>query len=184
MWHGPLRTTTPQTRINDDLVLNHHHWEILIKNQTDFIGKNYQSELITKIVNIGEDFSVDFFKHCFVYIITETVADYPYPYFTEKTWKAIVSKMPFIFIGASNSIEQLHKFGFKTFSQWWNEEYDKLPTAAQRIESAIIELKKLSNLSQQELIEMRKEMESVVSHNHQHLTSFIDSDLDHIRKNL
>jgi hypothetical protein len=184
MYHGILRTTIPPTRINDDLILNSEHWKVLLQYQEIFVGQDYQSELITNKVRIGDDFSVNFFNRCFLYLITETVADYPYPYLTEKTWKAVVSRMPFMIVGAKHTLKQLHEFGFQTFDRWWDESYDAAPTAAERISLIVQELKKISTLSYHCRIDMRKEMESVVNHNHHHLNNFVSSDLAYIRKNL
>lgn len=187
MHHGPLRTTIPSSRINDDLILDPTHWNIIIQHENEFVGRNFKDELIsdhTMQSRRGEEFSLKCFNHCFVYVVTETVGDYPYPYLTEKTWKAIVSKMPFMIIGGPNSLHQLQQFGFKTFSQWWSEDYDCLPTVAQRIESIVVELKKLSNLSIQDRVNLKHDMQHIVNHNHKHLASFISFDLDNIKKSL
>ena len=80
-----------------------------------------------------------------------------------------------------SSLQRLQSFGFKTFSHWWDETYDKLPTSAERIEAMIVELKKLSELDHKKLLDIRLEIESTVNYNFNQLRSFKDKDLDNIK---
>jgi hypothetical protein len=134
MYHGPLRITTPPASVNDDLVLNSYFYKILGQHSYLFKEKSYQDPSIVGI-RVKNLYEVNFLKKSFVYVVTETVSEYPYRYFTEKTWKAMVAKVPFMIVGSQHSLTQLHKFGFKTFDQWWSEDYDNLPTSAERIEA-------------------------------------------------
>lgn len=185
MWHGPLRTTSPSTRINDDLILNRQYWNILRTHQTKFVGGNFRHHTIQGGTNDNQTrYSAPFLGNGFVYLITETVGDYPYPYFTEKTWKAIVSKVPFMIVGAPCSLSKLREFGFKTFDHWWSEDYDLLPTVSQRIESMILELKKFSGLPTSTLSQLREEMLPIINYNFNHLSTFISNDLANIQEKL
>lgn len=185
MWHGPLRITSPPVRINDDLIIDDRFWQILCTHQNEFVGKNFQHSTIQGGSNDKDTyFLAPFLKNSFVYIVTETVGDYPYPYLSEKTWKAMVSKVPFMMIGSPGNIAKLQEFGFKTFSNWWNEDYDTLPTVAQRIESIVKELEILSKLPLTELIELRKDIASTVDFNFNHLITFKSNDLANIQKKL
>lgn len=185
MWHGPLRTTTPQTRINDDLMLDVCHHDILVKHQHKFVNQTFKHPLIKGFSNDKSTRYVANFLHkCFVYVITETPAEYPCQYFTEKTWKAMSSKMPFIMIGPRYNLRMLRDFGFATFDKWWSEDYDQLDTAAKRIHSATEVLKTLSNLSQDDLKKMSIDMQTVLEHNYNHMAVFVSTDLDNIQKKL
>ena len=185
MWHGPLRITSPPARINDDLILDDRFWQILCTHENEFIGNNFQHSAILGGSNDNDTyFLAPFLKNSFVYVITETVGDYPYPYLSEKTWKAMISKVPFMIIGAVGSLSKLQELGFKTFNNWWSEDYDQLPTVSQRIEAVVKELKILSILSTNELIEMRKDMVSNINFNFNHLTTFKSNDLANIQKKL
>lgn len=185
MWHGPLRTNSPSTRINDDLILTRQYWNILHSHQDSIVGKNFKHNSIQGGNNdMQTRFAAPFLKNAFVYLITETVGDYPYPYFTEKTWKAIVSKVPFMIVGSPQSLDKLREFGFKTFNQWWKEDYDLLPTVSQRIESIVLELKNLSTLPTSELVRIRKEMLPVINYNFNHLSTFASKDLANIQEKL
>jgi len=47
---------------------------------------------------------------------------------SEKTFKAIASRSPFIIFGNRGSLKTLKDLGYKTFDKWWDESYDDLPT--------------------------------------------------------
>lgn len=185
MYHGPLRTTTPATRVNDDLILNEHFYDIKLKHRHLFVDKNYQHPLINGGTNdIDTRFISKFLRNTFVYVITETVSEYPYQFFSEKTWKAMLTRMPFMIVGSRNSLCELQSFGFKTFNNWWSEHYDTLPTSAERIESMVIELKNLSKLDSKVLMQMRTEMQSTIDHNFNHIAIFKNNDLDNIKNKI
>jgi len=185
MYHGPLRTTTPATRVNDDLELDNKYHEILNAHAGQFFNKRYCHPLIPgKSNDLPTFFHSDFLNYSFVYVITETVGDYPYPYFSEKTWKAMLAGMPFMIVGSKNSLQTLQSVGFKTFDHWWSEDYDSLPTVAERIDAIVNELKKLSKLNYKSLTSLKKEMHSTLQHNFEHLGVFRKNDLDNIKKNI
>lgn len=43
---------------------------------------------------------------------------------TEKLWRCIIAKRPFIVMSNPNYLANLRKLGFKTFDTFWSEEYD------------------------------------------------------------
>lgn len=61
-----------------------------------------------------------------IYISTETLAPFNYCFITEKTYRAIAYKKPFVIVGNRNSLKKLKDLGFQTFDKWWSEEYDTL----------------------------------------------------------
>lgn len=96
-------------------------------------------------------------------------------YVDEKIWRPMLMKTPFIIQGPQNFIKNLHKLGFKTFSNWWSEEYSSEPVDQQV--SQICELVDLlSTYSVYDLETMYNDMKSVLDHNYNLL--FTISDLD------
>jgi hypothetical protein len=181
-----LISLDPNTRFNNQMYMNNHQRYIYQKHNDFFKNKFYSNNLCNTSPNEINDYLVDysFFKKSFVYIITETVADYPYPYFTEKTWKAFMYKMPFMLAGSKNSLTQLRSFGFKTFSNFWDEGYDTLECAADRVDKIVENLKMLSMLSQTDIDNLHKEMLSILDYNQSHLKTFYQCHLDKISKEL
>ena len=185
MYHGPLRTTTPPTIFNDDLIHDEYSHKLISKHQEFLLEKNYRNPSI-----VGEKdskatyFNASFLEKSFVYVITETVSEYPYPYFSEKTWRAILCKMPFMIVGSQHSLKQLKEFGFKTFDKWWDESYDNLLTTKERISHIVKNLEILSKLSLNGLTQIKKSMIPVLHHNYEHIKTFKNTDLENIRNNI
>ena len=106
--------------------------------------------------DIGNDTHLsqyDFAKKSGVYIVTETVFNHPYPWFSEKTTSALLSGRPFVIIGAEGSLLELKKKGYKTFDDIFDESYDKISDPSARLE-AIFEL--VSGINKKTLDEIKK----------------------------
>jgi hypothetical protein len=52
---------------------------------------------------------------------------------TEKTWKAIANRHPFILVGPYKSLAYLKSLGYKTFSDFWDEGYDNIESPMSRL---------------------------------------------------
>lgn len=59
-----------------------------------------------------------------LHVVTETVYKGQKNHLTEKTFKPIVLQQPFIIVGNRGSLKYLKRYGFKTFSDAWDESYD------------------------------------------------------------
>jgi hypothetical protein len=101
----------------------------------------------------------------FLNIVTETRFRPGTTFYSEKTWKPILAGQPFMFVGTQGLLAELKKQGYQSFDRWFSEEYDNEPDISTRIQLVVAELIKLSKLSAQQLIEMRKEMAPVLRHN-------------------
>ena len=84
-------------------------------------------------------------------------------------------------MGPVNGLEKLKSYGFKSFSDWINEEYDKQTDLNKRIEMVLDELERLSKFTRGELIEITKEMESVVNHNYELLLDMTNNHQKHLK---
>jgi hypothetical protein len=62
-------------------------------------------------------------------------------FITEKLWRSIFYKRPFIVMGNHRTLEYLQSLGFKTFDGMWNEDYDEIFDPNDR-EKACLELLK------------------------------------------
>jgi hypothetical protein len=65
-------------------------------------------------------------QESFVYVVTETCYWERKLHLTEKIFKPIVSRMPFILVGPAHNLEYLRSYGFQTFDYWWDESYDEI----------------------------------------------------------
>lgn len=89
---------------------------------------------------------------------------------TEKVSRPLATKTPFLVMASPNYITNLHRLGFKSFSQFWNESYD-YQQGVQRIESIKNIIDSLARLPINELQNMYEEMEPILEHNQKHFMS-------------
>lgn len=70
---------------------------------------------------------------------------------SEKTFKPITFKHPFIIVGVPGTLQLLREIGYKTFHPIINESYDLESDDSKRVEMIINEIKRLCYLSPEEL---------------------------------
>lgn len=102
------------------------------------------------------------------HIVGETVFYLDKLHLTEKIFKPITVKRPFILVGAPGNLQYLKSYGFKTFDNWIDESYDTEIDHDKRIMKIVDQLEKMSKLSQTQLHDMHKEMKSVLQYNYEH----------------
>jgi len=73
-----------------------------------------------------------------------------WPFITEKVWRCIGHKKPFILLGQYKSLNKLHLLGYKTFKPYINESYDSEPDDAKRFYLTVKEILKLINMSKKD----------------------------------
>tara|TARA_R110000796_G_scaffold46462_6_gene112190 strand:+ start:1853 stop:2989 length:1137 start_codon:yes stop_codon:yes gene_type:complete len=106
---------------------------------------------------------IDKFMECAFFVVTETCFWDRKTHLTEKIFKPIVMKMPFILLGPAHNLQYLRSYGFKTFGAWIDESYDDIEDNMERID-AVVQV--LFNLQTQDLEKMLVEMESILEHNY------------------
>lgn len=84
---------------------------------------------------------------------------------TEKTTRPMWLKKPFIIFGSKNYLDYLHQMGFRTFSDFWNEDYDGYE-GPDRFNRIIKLLDQLSNKSNEELEQMYLDMTYTLDYNY------------------
>ena len=112
-------------------------------------------------------------------IVSETVFYHDKLHLTEKIFKPIVSRRPFILVGAPNNLAYLKSYGFKTFDRWIDESYDSETDSDIRIQKITEEIAKLCALTPDELNTMHKEMEEVLEHNFMHFYTDFKTQIVH-----
>ena len=110
----------------------------------------------------------DFFYQAFWNIVTETNFYDEKLHLTEKIFKPIAIKRPFILVSAPGNLEYLKSYGFKTFDKWIDESYDSELNPDIRLAMIVAEVKKLCQLTPNELNKMHQEMTEILEYNHHH----------------
>jgi len=110
-------------------------------------------------------------------IITESNACNGICFPTEKTAKPILAKRLFVVFSGQYFLKTLKDFGFKTFSEIINEDYDSEPRHKVRWQMAWASVCSLLEMEQQYVLDKIK---PIVEHNFDHLMNF---DFDQLVKN-
>jgi hypothetical protein len=106
-----------------------------------------------------------------IHVITETSYFGRKWHLTEKTFKPICLKMPFVLVSNAGSLEYLKRYGFKTFSDIWDESYDQEIDDLLRLEKIAQLLKYFDSASLSERQLILNACCTVVDHNFQHFYS-------------
>jgi hypothetical protein len=113
---------------------------------------------------------LEFYPNIFVDIVAETFISGDSFYPTEKTFRPMLLKKPFIVMGAANNLIYLKQMGFKTFSDFWSEDYDGLSRKA-RYQKIIELIDFIASRSKDELYDMYQRMQPILDHNYDLLIS-------------
>jgi hypothetical protein len=84
---------------------------------------------------------------------------------TEKTFKAILSKKPFMMLAPSGSLALLKKEGFKTFDSLIDESYDTTDDLDEKQNLVIGQMKKLSTLTDAEYFREIENLDKITKYN-------------------
>lgn len=122
----------------------------------------------------------DFYTNTYINIITETSferGDDHSPFISEKTFlHPLVNLQPFICVGNPNTIKTLNDLGFKTFHPLIDESYDSCTNFQQRMQLIEREIKRLNEMSQQQLHDLYYSLADRLLHNQQHIMTFRNHD--------
>ena len=97
--------------------------------------------------------------------------DEKYIFFSEKFYRAIHNKNPFLIFGKPKLLKFIKASGFKTYDGLFDEHYDNIINWQRRARAIVHEVKKFSKKSIQEKIEWQKTANEIAEYNYQHLTN-------------
>ena len=106
-----------------------------------------------------------------LYLVTETVATGRRLHLTEKTFKPICLRMPFMIVGTRGSLRYLRSYGFRTFGDLWDESYDDELHDDQRIEKISFTLRAIDILPAHEKQRLFAMAQEICEHNYRHFYS-------------
>ena len=147
---------------------------------------NQNKSIFPLRLNISPEYNKNFlsqddaelFENSYISLVTETfffkfnrdwdgiIHDDHSIFFSEKIYKPILMKHPFILVGRPYSLVYLRKLGYRTFSPFINESYDRILDDSERLNAIIAELVRLSKFSDDEWITFLSNIKDIVEHNH------------------
>lgn len=153
-------------KIKNQLTLNKNHFPLNLNNQDGKINTN---------VVIPSD--MDYYQNSYFSLVTETFffdksKEYDHiweersVFFSEKIFKPIICKHPFIIVSRPNSLEYLKKIGYKTFHPYIDESYDNIDNDEKRLLAIVEEVERLSKQDNVQWREWLQNVKPIVEHNH------------------
>lgn len=145
-----------------DLILKGH----INDNQKPEFNKTAQ---VTS--NSSAYIDVDDYKQTAIQIVAETLFDTQKIHLTEKTFQPIVAGQPFLTLAPPGTLKILRYYGFHTFDHVWDESYDEIQNAQERMTAVVEQIEKLNALSKEEFKQVYEKCLAVCEHNRQHFFS-------------
>jgi len=87
-------------------------------------------------------------------------------FISEKSFKPVAARHPFITYGNKHSLKYLHELGYKTFSDYFDESYDELDTW-DRLEAIIKLIKEIKKMPNDKKLTWFKSMKPVLDYNYE-----------------
>ena len=111
---------------------------------------------------------VSAFENSYVSIVSEST--FSSAQISEKIAKPLRYLHPFIVIGGPHYLKKLKEFGFKTFSDWWDESYDDELDDVKRMDKVLKLIISLNDSNK--LKQIYEESKHIVLHNARHCQKF------------
>jgi hypothetical protein len=140
-------------------------------NEICELNKNLPIEIDTHAIENKMGFRVDntykkelFLDSC-INIVTETSFIDNELFISEKILKPILMYQPFIVLGPYKILSHLKSYGFKTFSDFWNENYDTIENHEERLKTVIELINELNSKSIEDLNELYQKTKDICIYN-------------------
>jgi len=134
-------------------------------------GLPYRANNNSDYNNIHSDSLTEAMLSSDIHLIIEThytkIQNHPIAWLTEKTWRPIVCKKPFLTYSTPGALSYIRKSGFKTFSPYIDESYDGIADNTHRRNAVVKEIKRISQLPDNEYQQLVNNCKIATEHNFQ-----------------
>ena len=170
----------PQTKSNLEFYLYHHYFRKDILGEYDDCHKfSCQKHYLGPKLNMKDkglachNFNVykQYLNYFQFEVVQETVLYTSCLFVSEKVFKPLLFKKPFILLSSVGTLEYLRKLGFKTFHPIIDENYDSESDNVLRIMKVVKEIKRLCSKSHAELEKDFLQIKDILEYNHTHFMS-------------
>lgn len=141
-------------------------WEREIVDKLDFnLSPKYLD--ISDLANLNQIAPEleQYYRESFCDIVGESRFTRPMGNVSEKVFKPICYKKPFVLAAPAKSLAYLKSLGFKTFGDFWDESYDECEDHEKRLKKVLTTIDFIDNMSLTELRFTYEKMIPIVEHN-------------------
>ena len=124
------------------------------------------------------DSTRQYYEDSLVHLISETNFFTPIVHLTEKSYKPIFYKQPFIMLAAKGSLQAMREQGFKTFNELWDESYDNEVNDTKRFFKVLELIKEIASWTDERKLEISTMVKSIVDYNYAILENGVPSALN------
>jgi len=118
------------------------------------------------------DNTKQFYDDSFMHIISETYFVTDIVHITEKTFKPMIYRQPFIMLGPPNALKCLRDMGFRTFHDIWDESYDAITDHSERFYKILDLCKSINEWSMLKKISIMHKCKEIIDYNFNKLLNF------------
>jgi hypothetical protein len=127
--------------------------------------------LCTAESHYSADFDQEEYESTNIEVVLETLFDDLRLHLTEKTLRPIAMGQPFILAGTYGSLKYLREYGFKTFSDCWDESYDMMSDSVERMNKIVEIMKQIVGWSNAEREIKIAQAQSIADYNKKYFFS-------------
>jgi hypothetical protein len=177
----PFNAPVYKDDIEDDTRLKFKNYVISNPDIEVRTIENDPIELIKDPLINGALVNSKWIEDTFFSIVTETHptgSEYTSSHVTEKIYKLIFYCHPFIVIGPKNHLATLHRYGFKTFPELFDESYDSMPDSFEKYDFITDQIKfYTTDEGKKKLEQIFPIIRSTLEYNRKHLLSLSSGDI-------
>jgi len=144
-------------------------WESKLPIELDTVGN------LTNF-RVSDTLKKELFLDTCIHIVTETSFNENELFLSEKILKPILMYQPFIVLSSHGYLKRLKGYGFKTFSDFWDESYDEIENPRKRYKKVRELILSLNEMSIEEMNKLyQKTKEICIFNRNLHQSMYIDS---------
>ena len=121
--------------------------------------------------NASANFNIDDYSNTDFEVVLETIFDDSRLHLTEKTLRPIACSQPFLLVGTHGSLEYLRSYGFETFGDVIDENYDSIVDPVQRLKAIVDCMKSIRSWNHSQRIINMKKLQAIADRNHRYFFS-------------
>jgi hypothetical protein len=149
--------------LNEDMTFKFKYWQEKYMNVDGYKIKEYgfkdeYTDMITE-------------PNCFMSLVGES--SMYIPFVTEKTYRPILLKHPFLCYGAKNQNKEITKYGFELYDEIFDYDFDSKNNISDRIKGVI---NNLNNLKNENYYDLYKKIEPKLIYNKNHALKIREND--------
>jgi hypothetical protein len=122
---------------------------------------------VNKMCQDFDDATRPFYQNSLISLVSETNFSENEVSLTEKSFKPVKEKHPFITVGVNGTLKAIRDMGFKTFGEFWDESYDNIVNPVERMTTILRICQQISTWNNEQIIDFRRRVKPILDHNYE-----------------